>query len=354
MRTPTIRDVARAANVSVATVSRALNKGETVADATRHRVLHFAGTLDYVPHSGARSLATRRTDTIGVLLPDLHGAFFSELIRGLDLGARAHRLHLLLSHSHGDPAEAAAMLRAMRSRVDAMVVMSPYADTDMLSGAANGGVPMVLLSSGAAAGKHPTFSIDNHAGALAVTNHLLDAGHRRIAFIAGPRNNIDAAERLRGYHAALAGNGDAATPLVVQGDFGEASGLAAGRRLIADGVPDAIFAANDIMAIGCLQAMAEAGLDVPGDVALAGFDDIPVSRFLAPSLTTVAVPIAAIGREALECCIALLAGRSAGRSREDAHRIFKPALVVRNSTAGTSSGLQGPDNQQGEDRWPTD
>lgn len=330
MRTATIRDVARAANVSVATVSRAINKSETVATTTRDRVLSAVGSLDYVPHSGARSLATRRTDTVGVLLPDLHGEFFSELIRGIDLGTRAHGLHLLLSHSHGDPAEAAAMLRAMRSRVDAMVVMSPYADAEMLSAAPNGAVPLVLLSSGGEAGAYPTFSIDNHAGAFAITCHLLQGGHRRIAFIAGPENNIEAAERLRGYRAALAQRSDAMFEQVAQGDFGEASGFDAGRRLIAAGVPDAIFAANDMMAIGCLQALREAGLDVPGDVALAGFDDIPVSRFLDPPLTTAAVPIADIGRQALECCIALLGG-----SASVDHRNFTPALVVRASTSGT-------------------
>ncbi len=215
-----------------------------------------------------------------------------------------------------------------------MVVMSPYADADMFAGAPNGAVPMVLLSSGGGAGAHPTFAIDNHAGALAMTNHLLDAGHRRIAFVAGPRNNIEAAERLRGYRAALGASDEEMVEQVVQGDFGEASGLAAGRRLIEHGLPDAIFAANDIMAIGCLQALAEAGLDVPGDVALAGFDDIPVSRFLDPPLTTVAVPIAEIGRQALECCFDLLAGHARG----DVHRNFKPALVVRGSTARTIKG----------------
>ena len=114
MKSATIRDVARAANVSVATVSRALNRGETVSMPTRVRVLDAAGALDYVPHSGARSLSTSRTDTIGVLLPDLHGEFFSELIRGIDQATRAHKLHLLLSHSHGDPQEAMAVLKAMQ------------------------------------------------------------------------------------------------------------------------------------------------------------------------------------------------------------------------------------------------
>jgi len=133
VKSATIRDVARAADVSVATVSRVFNSNDAVTGATRERVLAAAARLDYVPHSGARSLSMRRTDTIGVILPDLHGEFFSELIRGIDVATRARGLHLLLSHSHGDPNEATAVLRAMRSRVDAMIVMSPYADEEVLA-----------------------------------------------------------------------------------------------------------------------------------------------------------------------------------------------------------------------------
>jgi LacI family transcriptional regulator len=343
MRSATIRDVARAANVSTATVSRVLNRSETVAEPTVNRVLKVANELDYVPHGGARSLASKRTDTIGVLLPDLHGEFFSELIRGIDAGTRAHGLHLLLSRSHGDPQEAAAVLRAMRSRVDAMLVMSPYADGEELSSALKGGVPLVLLnSSGGVGGRHPTFAIDNHAGAFAITAHLIETGRRRIAFIAGPADNIEAAERLRGYRAALAATGQSVEQ-IAQGDFTEQSGVAAARQLLRTARPDAIFAANDMMAIGCLQALREADLPVPGDVAVAGFDDIPVARFVEPPLTTAGVPIAEIGRQALECCVAIIRGADAG----DHNRIFTPQLVIRASSTGNSEHRpQSPESER--------
>ena len=321
----TIRDVASAAEVSVATVSRVLNGSDKVVEPTRSRVLAAATSLGYVPHSGARSLSMQRTDTIGVILPDLHGEFFSELIRGIDAATRARGLHLLLSHSHGDPDEAAAVLRAMRGRVDALVVMSPYADEAMLSASISGSTPLVLLGSGGA-GRHPRLAIDNRGGAFAMTEHLLEAGYRSIAFVAGPQGNIEAARRLEGYRAALATR-PGTEARILPGDFGEESGLAAGRLLIAQGLPDAVFAANDMMAIGCLQAFREAGVDVPGDVALAGFDDIPVARFLDPPLTTVGVPIAEIGRHAVECCAEILAGGEACASRT-----FAPDLVVRAST----------------------
>lgn len=327
MKSATIRDVARAAQVSVATVSRALNRSETVSAATRTRVIDAADQLDYVPHSGAISLSTSRTDTIGVMLPDLHGEFFSELIRGIDSATRAHGLHLLLSHSHGDPVEAMTVLRAMRSRVDAMLVMSPYADGELLSSGLNGAVPLVLLGGGGGgAASQPSFAIDNRAGAFAITAHLLATGYRRIAFIAGPASNIEAEQRLSGYRAALACAGESFEQ-VLQGDFGERSGCLAARQLVASGIPDAIFAANDTMAIGCLEALREAGLQVPADVALAGFDNIPVARFLDPPLTTAGVPIAEIGRRAVECCIRILATGEA-----QAGHTFIPELVIRASS----------------------
>ena len=331
MNSATIRDVARAASVSVATVSRTLNGIDSVAEKTRDRVLRAAGELDYVPNSGARALSTRRTDTIGVLLPDLHGEFFSELIRGIDLAARANGLHLLLSSSHGDPAEAAAALRAMRSRVDSIILMLPQGGEDLLFAAGNGAVPMVFLGQAAAKGAHCSLAIDNYAGASAITEHLLASGRRRVAFVAGPADNADAGERLRGYRAAMRRAG--LDERVVDGDFSEQAGRDAARQLLAGQMPpDALFCANDMMAIGALEALKEAGVAVPGDIALAGFDDIPIARYVSPPLTTAAVPIAEIGRQALECCAATIAGR-----KTDQQRTFTPRLVVRASSPTNSN-----------------
>ena len=315
----------------MATVSRTLNGIEIVAAPTRDHVLKIANELDYIPHSGARALSTKRTDTIGVLLPDLHGEFFSELIRGIDLAARARGLHLLLSSSHGDPVEAAAALRAMRSRVDSIIMMSLNAGNDAVVPAAPAGVPLILLGGSSGNASHPSFVIDNYAGAFAITEHLAGGGNRRIAFVAGPVDNSEARERLRGYRAALAHTGGRISEWIVQGDFSEESGREAARTLAAQGPPDAIFCANDMMAIGCLEGLREAGITVPGDVALAGFDDIPITRYVHPPLTTAAVPIAEMGRQALECCAAAIAGRPT-----DLQHTFKPVLVIRASSAGRS------------------
>ena len=313
--------------MSVATVSRVLNGIERVAQPTRERVLQAAGELDYVPHSGARALSTRRTDTIGVLLPDLYGEFFSELIRGIDLAARARGLHLLLSSSHGDLAEAHAALRSMRSRVDSVIAMMPTAGEQPLASDPHLGLPMVLIGSDGAGNGKASFIIDNFAGAFAITEHLVATGCRQIAFVAGPADNLEARERLRGYRAAVKRFG--AAERVVEGDFTEAAGRIAARRILAEpSRPDALFCANDMTAIGALDALKDAGVRVPDEIALAGFDDIPIARYVSPPLTTAAVPIAEIGRQALECCAAAIAGRTT-----DQQRTFEPELVVRASSA---------------------
>ncbi len=294
----TIRDVARAAGVSVATVSRAMNGADNVLPQTRQRILDAARDLRFMPSGAARSLITRRTDTIGALLPDLYGEYFSELIRGVDQAARARGLHLLVSSSHGDADEAAAALRAMNGRVDGLLVMSPHADADFLSHNLPGNLPAVLLNTGSDLPGHARFVIDNFGGAQAMTRHLAAAGRKRIAFIGGPQGNHEAAERLRGYRSALRSG---QREIVLEGHFTQEAGWAAGRRIAQmKPRPDAVFAANDMTAIGCLAALGEAGLRVPEDIAVAGFDDIPIAGYVTPTLTTIRVPIAALGAAALD------------------------------------------------------
>lgn len=326
----TIRDVAREAEVSVATVSRALNGQDNVAPAVRARVQAVAERLRYIPHHAARSLSSRRTNTIGVILPEVYGEFFSELMYGIDQVAREHALHLLVSSYHGDPREQGEALRAMRGRVDGLLVMSPYDDRDGYLADALAGLPDAVMIGARADGIGRRVGIDNHAGAMAMVAHLVEAGHRRIAFIAGPVDNFDARERLRGYCEAIATLVPDAKPEVLQGDFREESGVQAARRLLAaPALPDAVFAANDMMALGCLSAFSAAGKVVPRDVAVAGFDDIPLARYVPPGLTTMRVDIAALGAHALHCLL------DTENSREDPLRV--PQLVVRASTGGRAT-----------------
>lgn len=329
--TVTIKDVAREASVSVATVSRALNGHENVAEGVRKHVVEIASRLRYQPHAAARSLSSRSTQTIGVVLPDLYGEFFSELIRGIDVVARAHRKHLLVSSYHGHPEEQGEALRAMRGRVDGLLVLSPYADrpgflTDNLPTA----LPAVLINTQLADAAYPVLSIDNFGGATTMVRHLAEAGYQRIAFICGPENNFDARERLRGYRSAMAECRPGAEVLELQGDFDESSGYEAGKLILTQAQrPDAVFAANDMMALGCLYAFNEAGVKVPGDIALAGFDDIPLARFVHPTLTTMRISIAELGGLALS---RLLQAIEADGVVDLAPHTLAPELIVREST----------------------
>ncbi len=329
----TIKDVAREAKVSVATVSRALNGHENVAEPVRQQVLEVARRLRYTPHAAARSLSSRSTQTIGLVLPDLHGEFFSELMRGIDGVARAHRRHLLVSSYHGDQEQQGVALRAMRGRVDGLLVMSPYAaDPGFLIDNLPPALPTVLINTPVADGQYPAFGIDDHVGAVAMTRHLLDAGYRRIAFIAGPDRNHDARERLRGFRDAMADFGPAAEGIVLPGGFDEASGHGAGLALLREArLPDAVFAANDMMALGCLYAFGQAGVRVPQQIALAGFDDIPLARFVHPSLTTMRVSIADLGERATSHLLHLI--DSDGASEGTCGTTLAPSLVVRDSTS---------------------
>lgn len=329
----TIKDVAKMAQVSVATVSRALNGRENVAEGVRKRVLSVANELRYSPHHAARSLSSRRTQTIGVVLPDLHGEFFSELIRGIDHVARERGLHLLVSSYHGLPEEQAAALRAMRGRVDGLLVMSPHVgDTEALTDNI-ASMPAVLMNTQPSGGAHAALGIDNYGGARAMVRHLVDAGHQRIAFIKGPENNFDAHERLRGYRDALAELLPDAKPWLLEGEFDEASGHRAGQALLAmQQRPDAVFAANDMMALGCLFALTQGGVEVPGDVAIAGFDDIPLARYVVPPLTTMRVNIAELGGRALRVLLELPTEQTEACEIPIAAPL-EPELIVRGSSS---------------------
>lgn len=319
----TLKDIAREANVSIASASRAINGLDNVADDVKQRVLEIAKRLRYVPHGGARSLVMSRSNTIGVLLPDIYGEFFAEIIRGVDVAARAHGLHLLVSGSHGNPEEAVGAMRAMGGRVDGLLVMSPFVDSHDLAAILPLNLPVVTISSRIGSGQG-AISIDNFGGGVTAAGHLREQGCRKLAHISGPSRNFEAQERRRGFLSACT---DA--PLF-EGDFTEDSGYRGAKAFLAlDERPDGIFAANDMMAVGCLLALREAGVKVPEDVAVVGFDDIPIARFTSPPLTTLRVGIFDLGRRGLEMLVAAL---EEGETAANAGIIVAPELVMRDSS----------------------
>jgi LacI family transcriptional regulator len=321
----TIRDVARRAQLSVATVSRALNGLDNVSEQALGRVAEAVLELGYVPHAGARSLSLARTNAIGVVLPDLHGEFFSEIVRGMDREASRRGYLLLLSNLHAGGEQARSALRAMRGRVDGLIVMAPHLAEDELALALPAGLPSMLINTRDSSGTYPSIHLDNAAGVRAVVEHLAGLGRARLVHIAGPAENIDAQERAETFREAAAHYG--AECVIVQGDFEEESGEAAVAALLAAGHDfDAVFAANDNMAIGAMQALRGAGLRIPQDVLVAGFDDIPLARHIG--LTTLRVRIDELGERALTRLLESIATGDNGGGDE----LHAPELVIRATT----------------------
>ncbi|HWI86383.1 MAG TPA: LacI family DNA-binding transcriptional regulator [Sphingomonas sp.] len=335
MTEATIRDVARQAHLSVASVSRALNGHKSMRPETRARIVAVADALGYVPHAGARSLSMARSNAIGVVLPDLHGEFFSEIVRGMDREATRLGLQLLLSNVHADPSQAWQSLRAMHGRVDGLLLMCPQRRSEGWAGSLPRGLPAVLLNTSDPSGDCPSLRIDNRAGAAAIARHFAEIGRRSIVHIAGPEHNIDARERHEGFEEVLRQLAPDASVTIIRGDFNEESGAEAAARILNEHMKvDAVFAANDMMAVGCLQALRAANVRIPEDIAVAGFDDVPIARYLA--LTTARVGIAEMGARAVIRLTDLLNGHDQGTRVE----LQKPELVVRGTTRlSTANGV---------------
>ena len=330
MSEATIRDVARRAQLSVATVSRALNGFDNVSADAKDRVAEAVRELGYVPHAGARSLSLARTNAIGVVLPDLHGEFFSEIVRGMDREAGRRGYLLLLSNLHGNAQQASLALRAMRGRVDGLIVMAPHLKAEELAEALPPTLPSILINTRDASRSRATIHVDNNAGVRAVVDHLVAFGRRRLVHVAGPDGNVDADERADAFREACSARGVECE--ILRGDFEEQSGEQAVMRLLDGGHRfDGLFASNDNMAIGALQALRASGLRIPDDVAVVGFDDIPLARHLG--LTTVRVRIAELGEHALARLVEAIAK---GDGNHD--ELHAPELVVRTTTDPDARG----------------
>lgn len=306
-----IIEIARRAGVSTATVSRALNNNGPVREETRQKILQIARELNYKPNPIARSLSRKQTDTIGVILPELVDEFFMEIIRGIDETAYRANRYVMLSSFHSQRNIVETLLEFMSSgRVDGVILMAPQMQTDLVSLLAKSKKPVVLLNVNNTVPDAVCFNIDNYHGAFSITKHLIDHGYQRIGMILGPEGNCDAEERFRGFSDALSKhNLPLENSLIVQGDFAAKSGYYGfGRLLNQEQKPDAIFAANDMMAVGCFEAAKNSNTKIPNDVAVVGFDDIYLGRLLSPQLTTVHVPISELGSKAIRYLLRMING----------------------------------------------
>ncbi len=320
----TLEMVAERAGVSPSTVSRILNGTAVVSDDKRKAVDRAIAKLGFVPNPVARGLAGGRTFSIGVVTQAIDSPFYGRALRGIEeaLGAAGYSPLFMSGHWHAEE-EARCIDQLRQRRVDGLIVL-----TGRLSDAALRKVarsqPVVVTGRSLKAQNLVSLDFDNREGARLATSHLIELGHKRIAFIAGDPEHPDAIERHTGYAAALQAAGLRIDPkLVLAGDFNEQSG----ERLHARGTQfSAIFAANDQMAFGARVGLFRLGLRVPGDVSLAGFDDVAGSLYMVPGLTTIHYPIHEIGQLAARAMLGLLAGE------RPALEVPAPRLVVREST----------------------
>lgn len=339
----TIKDVARLAGVSTGLASMALSDHPSVATASKATVLRAAAELDYVPNSVGKALRARRLGAIAVVIPhSSHHVFshpyFIHVLEGVTEVASANDLTVVLSTARAEEDEEAAYVRMLRSRrADGVIVAAAAIADRNIARLAASGYPMVVLGRDPQATGVSSVVVDDVGGARRVVEHLIAAhGCRRIAHITGPLGYRSALDKHDGYRAAL-GEADlpAGDELVVESDYSEAGGAEACERLIAAGVAfDGLFTANDQMAFGALQTLRRHGVEVPRDLALAGFDDIALASVIRPSLTTIHQPMADIGRLATTELIALLGDGNHRPRQVD----LATCLVVR-----TSCGCEGED-----------
>jgi LacI family transcriptional regulator len=309
--TPTIADVAEQAGVSIATVSRVVNGTAPVVGETAERVRAAIADLHYVPRAAARVLASRRTNTIGLVFSEIRGAFFPHLLKGIEAQLHEAGYELLVYSTHSD--------RPIKRKpigehnTDGLLVFTTSLEKEEIARLHKMNFPLVLMHETPPAGMNiPVITVENKDGAAMLVSHLIEKhGRRRIVFLRGPEGHEDSVWRERGYREALAAHDipmDEA--LISSGDFDQETAYHALKKMMQDGIGfDAVFAGDDDASIGVYRALKEARRLIPDDVAVVGFDDVEFARFIYPPLTTIRAPIEEVGREAVRQLLSLLNGQ---------------------------------------------
>jgi DNA-binding LacI/PurR family transcriptional regulator len=324
----TIKELAEKANVSIATISRAINNDKKVKPETKDLILKLAQKYSYRPNVLARNFVKRKTNTIGLILPDVADEFFSDIIRGVDRVAYNGGFNTMIASSHSDRTLTESVFSFMRNGfVDGVILMAPNVSDQIKEVIMSANIPTVLINSKREDINCDTVGIDNFQGSYSMMEYLLKKGYKKIAHVAGPTSNIDAIERKRAYRKAMEDYRlKAKDEWMISGDFTISGGEYACRRLLSlRDKPEVIFASNDMMAIGCYKTIAEFGLKIPDDVAVTGFDDIFVSQFLYPRLTTIHVSISELGKTSANLLIKRINNQN---GKEYQHLHISTGLVI--------------------------
>ena len=325
----TIVDVARAAGVSVQTVSAVINEKSGISEATRARIRAIVTELDYQPNQLASSLRSQRTRTVGILVPSITNPYWPEMVRGAEDMAHHNGYAVFLCNTDGDPVKRRTYIQLLRrQRVAGIFSTMGMADADS-AGLLTAGIHVALSGDPGAYERMVTLHVDDHQGGYDATTHLLDLGHRRIGIVAP--DDTPGAGRRAGYRAALTERGIAPDPdLIVIGEFDVPSGQIGAQRLMAlPSPPTAIVAGNDLIAIGAITALKRLGKRVPEDLSVIGFDDIPMAELYDPPLTTIAQPLYEMGAHAMRAIL----DRIHDPALPGTSTTFATPLIVRRSTA---------------------
>lgn len=329
-RDVTIIDVAREAGVSYATVSRVVNGKDYVKPDKRERVLLAMTQLGYVANQQARSLVGGRSQVIGLLVPDLGSSYFGEILRGIDQALHTLNYDMLLYTTHRRRVKESEYVTAIsRGLAAGLLLIAPSNPALYLSTLEERGFPYILIDHTGIDRMGPAVGVTNRQGAYQATRYLIELGHQRIGFILGRPELPASTDRLAGYQAALIGAGlPVVEELICQGDFNQPSGYSCASGLLAnDKPPTAIFASNDLMAFGVMEAVRDQGLRIGHDVSVIGFDDIPQAANVHPQLTTVRQPLVEMGRKAAQMLVQHIEASSCPSGRIQ----LETELIIRHS-----------------------
>ena len=300
-----IRDVARAAGVSTATVSHVVNNTRFVSEEVRARVLEAVELCGYYPNAHARSLASGRSRILGLVVSDISNPFFPELVKAIETAAFERGYDVVLSNTNYDPERTSRYVRRLIERkVAGVALMTSELDAALIAELARREVSVVFLDLGESGVHMSNLRVDYEAGIEEAIRHLAGLGHREIAFVSGPSHLRSAARRLEAFRASLGRHLPRAPERIWQGDFKLSGGREAARGMLESGeLPTAVVAANDLMAMGAMAEFRAAGLQLPQEVSVVGFDDIAFAALAEPPLTTVRLPLAELGRRAVEALV---------------------------------------------------